>query len=380
MSLIAYDIVKIVRELSVALATHSRHVCLLLGAGASVSADLPDMRGLTVKVLESLSSSDKDIIGDLLKERNLEQVLTRLRRIAALTDDGEKIGGVDKATSLRLDSQICDIIIQSIRNPCKQEAFKRLASWANRAEYHKPLELFTTNYDLLIEAGLESIGAAYFDGFTGYVHGYFRPDLVESTTPISTTSSTGIPVQFIRLWKLHGSSNWAWEGVDRGRRIVRLGDHAPAGKTVAIYPSDQKYDDSRRVPFVVMMDRFRRALSEPETLLIVSGYSFSDEHINEIIFEAARRRPRSQYVVMCYDSIPPALHKSALEIRNIVAIGAIEAIIGGRLGSWTIEQNIPGLATNNRCCLGDFSYLAAFLDGQGDDEATTHADGAMGAT
>jgi len=379
MSATTYDIAKIAQELSVALATRCRHVCLLLGAGASVGSGLPDMRALTAKVLESLSRTDKDLTVELLKDRSLEQVLTRLRRIAAIVDDGEKIGGINKATSARLDAAICETIIGSIRHPTRQDDFTRLGSWANRAEYHRPLELFTTNYDLLIEAGLEAVGAAYFDGFTGYLRGYFRPDLVE---PPSTTSSSGVPAQFIRLWKLHGSSNWVWEGTDRSRRIVRLGDHALAGKTVAIYPSDQKYDDSRRVPFVVIMDRFRRALSEPETLLLIAGYSFSDEHLNEVIFEAARRRPRSQFVAMCYSSIPIALKKSALETRNIVAIGATEAIISGKAGSWAIDNDIPGLIRDRRCCLGSFSYLAAFLDNQGhsQDDAITCPDGPVRAT
>jgi len=45
----------------------------------------------------------------------------------------------------------------------------------------------------------------------------------------------------------------------------------------AIFPSDTKYEESRRVPFVVLQDRFRRALHEPETLILISGYSFSGE-------------------------------------------------------------------------------------------------------
>ena len=86
-----------------------------------------------------------------------------------------------------------------------------------------------------------SFGASYFDGFVGHIKGQFRPDLVEA---IDTASTQLLPATFIRLWKLHGSSNWEWQMTSARRRIVRLGDHAPAGSAVAIYPSDEKYDDS----------------------------------------------------------------------------------------------------------------------------------------
>jgi SIR2-like domain len=258
----AHDLLAVVGELSTKLATRSRHVCVLLGAGASVGAGLPDLAGLTSKVLGALSSDDKAVLEELLKGRNLEQALTRLRRIEALLEKDEKVNGLDKANAARLDALVCEAIISAIRSPTKLDAFHRLGSWASRADYRGPVEIFSANYDLLVETGLEQVGASYFDGFVGHLRGFFRPDLVEAI-------ETGrLPASFVRLWKLHGSSNWVWQTVDGHRRITRLGDHASGGNAVAVFPSDEKYDDSRRVPFVVLMDRFRHALAEPETLLL----------------------------------------------------------------------------------------------------------------
>jgi hypothetical protein len=92
-----------------------------------------------------------------------------------------------------------------------------------------------------------------------------------------------LPASFVRLWKLHGSINWLLEERENSRAVVRLGMPVDSGKAAAIYPSDEKYDDSRRVPFVVLMDRFRHALAMPETSTIICGYSFSDQHLNDII-------------------------------------------------------------------------------------------------
>jgi hypothetical protein len=91
-----------------------------------------------------------------------------------------------------------------------------------------------------------------------------------------------MPAFFTRLWKLHGSLNWEW---DANHKIFRCG--RPVADSAAIYPSDTKYDESRRMPFVVLQDRFRRALHQPETLTLVAGYAFGDDHLNGVIFDAA---------------------------------------------------------------------------------------------
>lgn len=258
-----------------------------------------------------------------------------------------------------LDESICSAIIEAIRDPKTVDTFHRFGAWASRADYRRPLEVFTTNYDLLIEMGLEHVGASYFDGFVGIINGRFRADLVES---VDATAAESVPVGFVRLWKLHGSSNWKWQINEGHRRIVRLGGHAERGSAVAIYPSDEKYDDSRRMPFVVLMDRFRRALAEPETLLIVSGYSFSDQHLNEIIFEAARRKPRSEYVALCYSKIPEALQAEALKTKNLTVFGADQGIIGARQAAWSSKEEVPRIFEKGRCRLGDFACFAEFLD------------------
>ncbi len=93
-----------------------------------------------------------------------------------------------------------------------------LASWAGRMETHRPVELFTVNYDLLIEAGLEELGVPYFDGFVGVVNGRFAPELIE---PTDAREETRLPAGFVRLWKLHGSTNWTSRPIGGRTQIVR---------------------------------------------------------------------------------------------------------------------------------------------------------------
>ena len=223
----------------------------------------------------------------------MEQALSRVRRIKTLVaGSGSAFEGLDEAAAAELDRAVCAAIAAAVDVKGKPlDAFERLASWAGRMESARPIELFTVNYDVLIESGLEELGIPYFDGFVGSIRGRFTPDLVE---PTIGRSNRELPAGFVRLWKLHGSVNWMEATVNGRDELVRVG--SPVGTAAAIYPSDEKYEESRRLPFVALMDRFRRALVEPETITLICGYSFGDEHLNEMIFDAAHRHPRSEVV------------------------------------------------------------------------------------
>ena len=181
--------------------------------------------------------------------------------------------------------------------------------------------MFTVNYDLLIETAFERIRLPYFDGFVGNLQGKFHTDLVEGSPE---EPERWLLRSFVRLWKLHGSVNWAWDASTE-TEIVRLGSPVSSEAAAAIYPSDAKYDESRRMPFLVLQDRFRRALAQPETLVLVSGYSFGDDHLNEMFFDAAARRPRSETIIFCYSEIPQVVKERARLTPNLQAITATEA-------------------------------------------------------
>jgi len=55
--------------------------------------------------------------------------------------------------------------------------------------------------------------------------------------------------------------------------IVELGSESVVSPDtmLAIYPSFQKYEESRRLPFVTLADRLRRSLAIPETVVVTSG-------------------------------------------------------------------------------------------------------------
>jgi hypothetical protein len=352
-----HEPLRFLTELSAKLATRSRHICVFLGAGTSSACGLPDVVGLKGKVLGHLDKDNKAAFERQLAGRNLEEALSRLRRISALLGDNDELDGLSKAAAISLDKLVCEAIVKSLSiDNADLTAVHNFAAWAARAAYHLPVELFTPNYDLLLETALEKLAVPYFDGFVGNLHARFHTELVEAARE---ADGECVPSFFVRLWKLHGSVNW--QRLDNGE-IVRLGQPVSDGGAAAIYPSDTKYEESRRVPFVVLHDRLRRALQQPETLVIIAGYSFSDSHLNELFFDAATRRERSEFIAFCYADIPQVLGERAKTTPNLQVVAGAEAILGGVRAAWKAPEDPPPfLWKDGKVALGDFRNLAGHL-------------------
>lgn len=351
-----HDPQKFAHELAAKLATRSRHVCAFLGAGVGRACGLPDVAQLQAQVIAALEDDDRTAFGVQLTGRNLEQALSRLRRIAALLTPGETLDCLTAARAIDLDNTVCHKLVEKLDiGAADLNPIYSLAAWAARANYHLPLELFTVNYDLLIETALERLRVPYFDGFVGTLKARFQTELVEANPG---QEGVWLPEFIVRLWKLHGSVNWVWDH----QQIVRLGQPVTVDLAAAIYPSDTKYDETRRVPFVVLHDRLRRAFGQPETLVIMSGYSFSDSHLNEVIFDAASTRQRSEFIVFCFSDIPDLLATRAAITPNLQVASATEAILGGVRATWKAPTNpIPNIWDNDKLLLHEFSGLAGYL-------------------
>jgi hypothetical protein len=342
-------------ELNSQQASSERRLRVLLGAGASQSAGLPDLEGLGRGVRDRTKPDFGSYVEELFNGRNLEQVLTRLRRIASLLEAGETFAKLSVSEAQALEKAMTEAIVgEIVAVQTSSNPYEGLATWVIHQVRHNPIEIFTLNYDTLFETALESIACAYFDGFVGVLEGAFRPDLVDGDR-----SQASFPAFIARIWKLHGSINWRVERTGAVNRIVRLGQPV-VGEVAAIYPSEEKYEASRRVPFLVLHDRFRRAMDEPETLLLVTGYSFGDQHWNEIIYNAALRNPRSAIIVFCHRTIPNELADRASTVANLTVVSETEAIWSGLRAPWA-GHDVPGVFEAGKLLLSDFPRLSTFM-------------------
>lgn len=148
-----------------------------------------------------------------------------------------------------------------------------------------------------------------------------------------------VPRNWLRLWKLHGLVNWRSprDPLTGVNRIVRANASAPApDQELIIYPSHQKYADSRRLPFLAYHDRLRHLVTSGEALLVVVGYSFSDQHLNEVIYQGLRSNSRLAVTALLFDAIASEniqqnLMGPTLGVRNLTVYAPDGASIGGRL-------------------------------------------------
>lgn len=100
----AHDPHDFANALSAKLASRSRHVCVLLGAGVGKACGLPDVASLQGDIVRDLSPEEKPLLEAQLASGNIEQALSRLRRIANLLGDGETIGGLTAQSARDLDA------------------------------------------------------------------------------------------------------------------------------------------------------------------------------------------------------------------------------------------------------------------------------------
>ena len=273
-----------------------------------------------------------------------------------------------------LDNIICKIIYKIIsksEESADRTRMRKMLAWLYMQNQNVAKEIFTPNYDLVIERSLEDNEIPYFDGFIGGYEPFF---LHESINNELVTKD--ITRNWIRVWKLHGSLSWFWKKNVDGKmlRIVRSGKISDIDKIndeLVIYPSREKYSISRKQPYVTYFDRLGSFLNSGELCFIVSGYSFGDEHINEVLFNALRKNLRlSMLVFMFTDSEIDHLYKTTSSYLNLTAFGPTKCIISGNLCDWEFDPDeLKPKETfdeywddkSRKCKLGDFNNLVDFL-------------------
>jgi hypothetical protein len=155
----------------------------------------------------------------------------------------------------------------------------------------KRVNVFTLNYDTLVEQAADASGAILIDGFVGTQKRVFRPESYEQDLYFPAETTEGRVHRFDRvlhLYKLHGSVTWtAHKPTLSNPYGVRSSVFAPEdGQTLLIYPTPAKYGETLGVPYSELFRRFASALVRPQSVLFVIGYGFGDDHVNAIIHQA----------------------------------------------------------------------------------------------
>ncbi|HEY4293770.1 SIR2 family protein [Luteibacter sp.] len=175
--------------------------------------------------------------------------------------------------------------------------------------------VFTTNYDLFSETALDRLGIPYCNGFSGVVERRFNPTSFRYALAeqLDVTSRKWVAVDnFVYLCKLHGSINWIEDGSSLFPVREVSAEQAKHSERVMIYPTPMKQNASFGSPYSDLFREFQSKMVREQTVLFVVGYSFGDEHVNNIIFQALTI-PTFRLVVM----LPPDATGVPAKLRNL---------------------------------------------------------------
>lgn len=330
---------RFMQDLRQILSQGRKRIGLLIGAGAPISVRIdenrmldasgtpliPGVDDLTAIALAKLAGDDLTAIeaikAELGDKPNIEQILSKVRLLqqaigGAVVNDLNSDGY--KALGQKICAEIGTVVGATL--PDEHCAYNELVAWVSGTQRNHPVEIFTTNYDMLFEDAFESAKAPYFDGFSGGHAPFF--DSV-------SIACDDLPARWSRLWKLHGSLGWQVQG----DAVVRGGGR---DATELVYPDHLKYDLTQKQPYSALFERLKQFMLTPDTLLIAIGFSFRDAHVNAVLKEALAQNANTAVFAFQYQELAKEMpvRDMAFIHPNLTVYAADAAVISGVAGKW----------------------------------------------
>lgn len=272
-----------------------------------------------------------DVRSELGAGANVETILSRVRLLQQVLGN-VTVHGLDSVGFAKLGTKICEHIgkVVDARLPPFPNGYNDLIAWIGGTSRSHPVEIFTTNYDLLFEEAFERVRLPYFDGFSGGASPFF--DSV-------SVNGDDLPPRWSRLWKLHGSLGWRLED----DAVVRTGGR---GEAQLIYPDHLKYDLTKKQPYTSLFERLKTFLLKPDTLLLTAGFSFRDAHICAVLDESLAINSNAAVIAFQFGGVADeiAACKLASDRRNVSVYCWDGAVVNGSAGKWRLGELPKGWA------------------------------------
>ena len=363
MNEISHDPSEYIRGIQQILISDKKKIGFLFGAGSSLamknykSLTVPAIGKMTSEIVEDVGKIDpkyKTALEDIKQELgdkyfNIETLLSNLEQkfsfigksiLNSLNKDefADLIKRIKKEVREKVsvhNMSLCDIALkkefqQIVTKDIVSELVQTdFANWIGQAERKYPIEVFTTNYDFLLELGLEHKEIPYYDGFCGSLRAFFNPESVENFSFLSNQT---------KLWKIHGSLGWHFD--KDTEKILRV---SPDDDDILIYPSTLKYKDSKKQPYESLIDRLSNFLKQDDAILITCGYSWGDEHINSRITSALKTNTTSHVIGLLFDKYEKinkesSVSKIGLDNPKVSIYASSSAVIGCNYGEWKLKS------------------------------------------
>ncbi len=296
------DILKLIKQKIFDLC-NIKNIHFLFGSGTSTGttglAAIPTMKDFIEKIEAKLTVELYQNTFKKLKNNNAGNLENILGVLYSKRDYQLGVNEEDKETD-ELIKIIEETIFEEINidfsKPSSEAVADIYKTFYQKVTYRNKdlsrVNIFTTNNDLFNERVLDNLNINYNNGFGGGLERFFNPARFGYT--FSKKIETSIEKyealdNMIYLYKLHGSINWIEKEGNSLFNIQEINikhtDKKPL-ESVLIYPNPLKQSKSLTSPYTDIIREFQKKLLLQNSVLFVIGYSFSDDHLNNIIYQA----------------------------------------------------------------------------------------------
>lgn len=365
----------------------SEHLSLLVGSGISSAAHIlatgspgAGMEKISFSVFNEqmdtcvVEAAKKAGRGDGNIEDQIRVANDLLQGLEVYTSTGvfgaknlkKKIAKFNKEIELGLLEFVKQILEteKNIVRVSNSEAAKYLlnfmVSFASRSGTRERLNIFTTNYDRIVEFGAELAGIRLLDRFVGSVNPIFRSSRLEIDMHYNPPGIRGEPRYLegvVHFTKLHGSLDWVYQN-GNVRRIpvpfgaesvepyfILLDEEKPSARSLMIYPNSSKDRETSEYPYVELFRDLASAICRPNSTVVLYGYGFGDEHVNCAIQDMLTI-PSSHLVVISYSDEGDRIKKFFDEAKRPAQItllvgnhfGDLKTLVDGYLPKPAIDR------------------------------------------
>lgn len=284
-------IVEEIRELSV-----SKSLNILIGSGCSVGDKIGLMSQYWQEAKEENPGASEEQITESGNKKLLDAVIKASEEILKYPADFQKVKGNED----KVYTSYCEFVLELVN----------LLERSNSRQTPKNVNIFTTNYDLYIEKSVDSISRIKNFVFNDGTKGYFER-ILDGSSYNRLVSYKGLSGNYIdeipsiSLIKPHGSVNWKKiHAPDSDNYSVSITNYVNKEKDKQIFVPPTGYESQDTFlnnHFHEMLRIFQMELDKPQSVLLVVGFSFQDEHIAKMVTRALKN-PELKSYIFCYSN------------------------------------------------------------------------------
>lgn len=283
----------------------------VFGAGSSFAAGYPLTYQLTISVFQRLSKDEMSLVETILKEESVSLNIAKgepdIEVLSDILNKAKVSGGYTGIESLieSIRKHVVDVI-NEVAAPNLEfhlkffKGLKKLMSHRNESIW-----IFTTNYDLVFELAASNAKIPIYNGFEGIAERFFDIERIELT--YGKINSNRMFETFnephIKLVKLHGSTSWFKDGDEITESFLQ----DKKDNRCMILPRRTKVAETLDAPYDKLFRYAASVIGKQCKFIVSCGYSYRDEHINDILFNPKLRSNSIRVFAFSKDETPEIL-------------------------------------------------------------------------